>query len=125
MCTKCIPHTLSIIQHVSAYHTCHHQGAFVVVNITLSNGKRPYIFFLLFLSAPIYINKKSDGIPKPVVHLSSVSYSLEVRVVSSASGNIFGKLQFVCVCVCVCVCLCSSGENTVKWHNLIPVEVMK
>ena len=66
---------------------------------------------------------KSDRIQKPVVHLSSVSYSLEVRVVSSASGKIFGKLHFnmcacvrVCmrarVCVCVCVCVCAMQERT-------------
>jgi len=25
-CTKCILHTLSFLQYVSAHHTCHHQG---------------------------------------------------------------------------------------------------
>ena len=30
-CTKCILHILTILQHVSAHHTCHHQGVFVVV----------------------------------------------------------------------------------------------
>jgi len=31
-------HTLSILQHVSAHHSCHHQRVFVVVIIMLSNG---------------------------------------------------------------------------------------
>jgi len=37
-CTKCILHTLSLLQHVSAHHTCHHQGVCVGVIITLSSG---------------------------------------------------------------------------------------
>ena len=35
--TKCILHTLSVLQHVSAHHTCHHQAVLVVVIIKLSN----------------------------------------------------------------------------------------
>jgi len=38
ICTKCILHTLSILQHVLAHHTCHHQGVYVGVIITLSSG---------------------------------------------------------------------------------------
>jgi hypothetical protein len=37
-CTKCILHTLSILQHVAARHTCHRQGVFVDVILTLSSG---------------------------------------------------------------------------------------
>jgi hypothetical protein len=37
-CTKCTLHTLSIIQHVSAHHTFHRQGVFVVIIKMLSNG---------------------------------------------------------------------------------------
>ena len=116
ICTKCILHTLSILQHVSPYHTYHHQGVFVVVNITLSNGKRPYIC-------------EEWQNPKTCSPFVFVPYSLEVRVVSWASVKIFGKLRIswvcVCVCVCLCVCVCSAGENTVNWHNPTPVEVMK
>jgi hypothetical protein len=36
--TKCILHTLSILQHVSAHHTYRHQGVCVGVIITLSSG---------------------------------------------------------------------------------------
>ena len=35
---KCILHTLPVLQHVSAHHTCHHQEVFVVI-ITLPNGR--------------------------------------------------------------------------------------
>ena len=38
VCTKYILYTFSILQHVSAYHACHHQEFFVPVFITLSNG---------------------------------------------------------------------------------------
>ena len=30
-CTKFILHTLRILHHVSAHHTCHHQGVFVAI----------------------------------------------------------------------------------------------
>jgi len=36
-CTNCVLHTSSIHQHVSAHHTCHQQGIFVVLIIPLSN----------------------------------------------------------------------------------------
>jgi hypothetical protein len=39
ICTKCILCTLSVLQHVSAHHTCHHQGVCVGVIIMLSSGR--------------------------------------------------------------------------------------
>jgi hypothetical protein len=30
-CTEGILHTLSILQHISTHHTCHHQGVFAVI----------------------------------------------------------------------------------------------
>jgi len=38
-CTKCILHTSSVLQHVSAHYNCHHQTVFVVVIIMRSNGR--------------------------------------------------------------------------------------
>ena len=38
MCTEYILHTLSVLQHVSAHHTCHHQGVCVGVIVMLSSG---------------------------------------------------------------------------------------
>jgi hypothetical protein len=48
-CTKCILNTLPILQHVSTHHTCHHQGLFVVVIVTLSSGPLCNEFLLLLL----------------------------------------------------------------------------
>jgi hypothetical protein len=48
---KCILHTLSVLQHVSAHHMCHHQAVLVGVIIKLSN---------CFLHV-IYHDKSDDG----------------------------------------------------------------
>jgi len=60
--TKCILHTLSVLQHVSAHHTCHHGAVLVVVIIKLSNC-------LLHVT---YHDKPDDGtcgVPKHVGEL--------------------------------------------------------
>jgi copper chaperone CopZ len=42
--SKCILHTLSVLQHVLAHYTCHQQAVLVVVIIKLSNGWLPVTF---------------------------------------------------------------------------------
>ena len=53
VCSICFLHTLSILQHVSAHHKCHHQGVSVAIIKMFS------IFFLFGATAPQWVRTSS------------------------------------------------------------------